>query len=136
MNIEKRLTKTPKLYFYDTGILRSFINNFETTNGYIYENFIISELQKLFSYHSLTDQLFFFRAHSGMEIDCIIETNDIILAIEVKLSNNVTKSSIKHIKTLQKLSEKKTIGILIYPGNKIEQLYDNIYCIPDFIILN
>jgi len=73
LGLEKRLTKTPKLYFYDTGILRSFTNSFETFNDFLYENFIISELKKICAYHFSNDQLYFIKAHSGMEIDCIME---------------------------------------------------------------
>lgn len=135
-NIEKRLTKTPKLYFYDTGILRSLINNFESTTGSLYENFVVSELNRLLSYHHPTLKLYFLKAHSGMEIDVIIETAQINIAVEIKSSKKAWQQDGRHIKTFQKLSNKKTVGVVLYRGNAIIGLDENIYAIPDCLFLN
>ena len=95
-NFNKRLIKMPKLYFYDTGLLCYLLNIKNVTQlkshyakGAIFENLIITELQKR-RFHTQYDQdLYFWRDHKGREIDLILEEGKTLIPIEIK--SGVTK---------------------------------------------
>ena len=82
-NLRSKLTKTPKIYFYDTGIRNSLFNNFNkiefrVDKGALFENFIFLELLSKFG----SDDVYFYRTTKQTEIDFIVESHKI--AIEVK----------------------------------------------------
>ena len=82
-NLRSKLTKTPKIYFYDAGIRNSLLNNFNkiefrVDKGALFENFIFLELLSKFG----SDDVYFYRTTKQTEIDFIVESRKI--AIEVK----------------------------------------------------
>ena len=90
-NISKRLTKMPKVYFYDTGLLcfllgissESQLAN-HPMRGAIFENFAISEILK--SKYNVGDEpiINFYREHSGKEVDLMVHTDGAIQLYEIK----------------------------------------------------
>ena len=90
-NFNKRLIKSPKLYFYDTGLacyllgLRSRVQ-LEThpLRGALFENFIIAEVAKAYSHHRRQPPLFFWRDRSGHEVDLLIEEGGALYPLEMK----------------------------------------------------
>ncbi len=92
-NLPKRLTKMPKLYFYDTGIL-CYLLNIRTENelmashfyGNIFENLVIGELMKYQTNNGEQPRLYFIRDQYG-EADCIFETPAGLAIAEVKASS-------------------------------------------------
>lgn len=96
-NYNKRLTKMPKLYFHDTGLLSYLLGIKEAAQihihfakGAIFENLIITELLKGFFHSGRESSLYFWRDHKGREIDLLIEQADKLVPIEIK--SGVTKS--------------------------------------------
>jgi predicted AAA+ superfamily ATPase len=90
-NLGKRLIKTPKLYFYDTGLLCSLLGieiprQLEThpLRGAIFENWVVSELFKHFLHRGRRPHFFFHRDRRGREVDLIIEHAAKVIAIEIK----------------------------------------------------
>src|SRR5690554_1232169 len=79
-NFNKRLIKSPKIYFYDTGLACSLLN-IKTgpmlRNHYLYgalfENFVISEIIKMQHHAGQKPSVYYWRDHNGIEIDCIVE---------------------------------------------------------------
>jgi predicted AAA+ superfamily ATPase len=136
-NFNKRLVKTPKLYFYDTGLLCYLlgINSMEQLDthplrGNIFENFIISEYLKKKNNTGEEVNLYFWRDQKGHEIDLIEDRSSYLYPIEIKLSETFNKQFIKNIEYLNKLQEAALSNIspkghLIYSGNN-ENLYKNI----------
>ncbi|MFK5892111.1 MAG: ATP-binding protein [Pseudomonadota bacterium] len=136
-NFNKRLIKTPKLYFYDTGLLCYLlgINSMEQLTihplrGNIFENFIISEYFKKKNNCGEEVELYFWRDQKGHEIDLIEDRSSYLFPIEIKMSETFNQSFIKNIQYLNKLQEKdiseyELLGSLIYSG-KDERLYKNI----------
>jgi len=79
-NYSKRLIKSPKLYFYDTGVLCSLLGIESSqdlfthySRGGIFESFIFSELLKEFYNKGRQPHIYFWRDSAGHEVDCIIE---------------------------------------------------------------
>ncbi|SOE20927.1 hypothetical protein SAMN06298216_1402 [Spirosomataceae bacterium TFI 002] len=125
-NYNKVLTKSPKLYFYDTGLLCNMlgIKSIESLNkhrqrGSIFENMIITELHKQ-SYHNYTwEQYFYWRDSNGNEVDLIRPNEEQLDIFEIKSSKTILKSHLKGIDKFGDLigSELKN-KYLIYGGNE------------------
>lgn len=125
-NLNKRVIKSPKLYFYDTGILCKLLNiNTKTTlakhNSYgaIFENWCISEIYKNRFNRGLGEGLFYFRDSTGNEIDLILEKETGPLAIEIKSSTREDLKLTEGLKYWSKNQPGKQ-GVIIYQGKSSE----------------
>jgi len=84
-NLTSSLVKTPKLYWFDNGLVRHLSGiGFDIDNGQLYENYVASEINKYIRTNRLDVKLSFYRTRSGMEIDFILESVFGIIAIEAK----------------------------------------------------
>lgn len=98
-NIRKAVSENRKLYFYDLGIRNILIQDFRDLElrpdkGGVFENFIISELEKIRKLNNAMINMYFYREYGGKEVDVIIEDyKKNYTAIEIKSS----KGSIKDI---------------------------------------
>lgn len=111
-NTNKRLTKTPKLFFFDTGLVchLSGWTSPETLRrgamaGHIFETFVVSEVMKSFinSGRDLRD-LSFYRDARKREIDLVIKEGDVLHPVEVKAAATVSADAIKNFDALASLS--------------------------------
>lgn len=122
-NISKRLTKTPKLYFYDSGLLCYLLGiehasqlDTHPLRGAIFENIAVSELIKN-RYNTAKDpNLYFYRENSGREVDIIEETPDGLNIYEVKAGATFQTDFTKNLKYLQKLLPNIQTSAVIYNG--------------------
>ncbi|MBI2641447.1 ATP-binding protein [Candidatus Roizmanbacteria bacterium] len=94
-NRRNEIVKTPKIYFYDTGLRNALIDDFSPLSlrpdlGALFENFIISEVHKDNSYLNLDLHLNYWRNKQGAEIDLVFSKRDLLTGIEIKY----TKGSI------------------------------------------
>lgn len=90
-NITKRLTKTPKLYFMDTGLAAYLAGwttpealQFGTSAGAFFETFVVSEILKSYRHNAENPSVSFFRDEKGHEIDLLIQRNGRYYPIEIK----------------------------------------------------
>ncbi len=109
----KRFVKAAKTYFSDIGIVESF--GVELSVGQRLENFVIAELEKRRKLGFLRcDELHYYRSAGGREIDVVLETEDEVLAVEIKAS---TKPSGRDIRTLKEFVSKKPVRrFMFYTG--------------------
>jgi len=129
-NFNKRLIKSPKIYFYDTGLVCSLLNiqNADMIrNHYLYgalfENFIISEIIKTQHHTGKKTSIYYWRESNGTEIDCIIELNNQkLLALEIKGGETFNKDFLKNFKYFPQsdLIQK----FLIYTGESLPSVSD------------
>ena len=113
----KRATKTPKIYFMDTGLC-SYLCGWENSttlmnssvSGHYLETFVISELvkNKNNADSNLNYNLYYYRDKDGKEIDLIISFNNTLYPFEIKKTATPDKSMIKHFNILN--NTKKEIG--------------------------
>jgi predicted AAA+ superfamily ATPase len=141
-NIGKQFTKSPKIFFNDTGVLCSIlkINSKEKLlsspySGQVFETYVFGELQKHLAYLSKDSQIFHYRTNDKKECDFIIEVDNQILALEVKQSSSVKKDDFKHIIELQKKLDTKCLGIVFYNGDMVIEFADDLVAIPLGIFL-
>jgi len=124
-NIGKRLIKSPKLYFVDTGLaawLMGIENNIQMQRdplrGHLFENFIVIETLKAKLNQGKDPRLFFFRDSLGNEVDLIIQSGSKLLPIEIKSSQTWHSSFLKGISYFKKLlGERAEKGIIVYGGD-------------------
>ena len=90
-NFGKRLVKTPKLYFYDTGLAAWLLGVTEPVamsthamRGALFENLLVSEYLKYCRHHGLNHGLYFWRDNIGTEIDLLIERAGTLWPVEMK----------------------------------------------------
>ncbi|MBU4480024.1 ATP-binding protein [Patescibacteria group bacterium] len=96
-NLRNEITKKSKYYFYDLGVRNAVIGQFSKLNlrndiGSLWENFIFMELYKQSIIKDSADNYYFWRTHTGVEIDIIKESHGKIKAFECKWSNKKTKA--------------------------------------------
>lgn len=141
-NYSKRVVKTPKLYFIDTGLLCHLlsiqtIDHLKTHPliGSIFETFIISECYKRFCNAGRKPPLYFWRDRSANEIDLLIYDGTKGFPIEIKLSQSFHSD---YKKTLSKWFEfdknPAKDGLIIYCGDQMVQTNSNIPAIPWYMI--
>lgn len=122
-NFSKRLIKMPKLYFYDTGLACSLLglekeSQLEThyLKGALYENLVITEILKGRLNRGLPGNLYFWRDHTGHEVDLIAEWGGVLRAIEIKAGHTLQNDFLKNVLYFCKLSQ-QAHGYLIYEGS-------------------
>ncbi len=124
-NIGKRLIKSPKLYFIDTG-LAAWLMGIETNTqmqrdplrGHLFENLIIMEALKSKLNQGKDPGLFFYRDSHGNEVDLVVQNGNQFTPIEIKSSQTWHSSFLKGIKYFKKLlGDRVEKGVVVYEGN-------------------
>jgi predicted AAA+ superfamily ATPase len=111
-NFNKRIVKTPKLYFIDTGLACSLLSIRKKEElahshfrGALVENYLISECIKN-GLNTQTGQAFYYwRDNKGLEIDLIIQNADLVELIEIKAAQTYTDDFTKNLRAIMKLGE-------------------------------
>jgi len=125
-NFSKRLIKTPKLYFLDTGLLCWLLNitsaeqlELHNARGAVFEAFAVSECRKYLFNTGSQAQIYFWRESNGVEIDLLIESSAGITPVEIKSAKTIASDFFKHLDSWRKaagLPEQN--GALIYAGDE------------------
>lgn len=131
-NFQKRVLKTPKLYFYDTGLACSLLRISNPTmlvqhpfRGALFENFIVTELLKNRFNRGQRSNLYFWRESSGNEIDVVVDEGLRMLPIEIKSGQTIQADWLKGIKFWQKLTG-QTGGVVLHGGLENQSRSENI----------
>lgn len=131
-NINKRVIKSPKIYFTDTGLV-SHLLGIETVNqakrdplrGGLYENLIILEILKSLYNQGKRPDLFFYRDTHGNEVDLIIKQQRQLIPIEIKSAATFNKDFLKGILKFRELAKDRCRqGYVLYNGKDKYQIND------------
>lgn len=135
-NFNKRLVKMPKLYFHDTGLACALLGirdadtlKLHPLRGALFENFVISEIQKFKLHNGKLADLYFWRDSKGNEVNLLIEENGKIVPIEIKSGMTVQPSFFGGLEYWNKLSEGNG-GRLIYGGDQLQKRSNGITLLP------
>ncbi|MBN1113926.1 MAG: ATP-binding protein [Oligoflexia bacterium] len=134
-SLEKRIIKTPKLYFADTGLLCYLLDIDEKSLsasayiGGIWEAFIYSELRKIIAVNSLNRHLYFYRDKEGREIDFMVTGDNKVLLLECKWTQSPNPGDSKWLKHVEELFLKKSK--LTPSGNFVVCRTEKSYSLPD-----
>ena len=138
-NINKRLVRTPKLYFLDTG-LACWLLGWNTPQqlvngamwGHIFESFVFTEILKsYFNDGIVKPPLFYYRDNDKNEIDLMIEDGDFLHPVEIKTTSDPGKSMVNAFRCIERISGKKAgSGALICMAKERLPLKDAVWTLP------
>lgn len=138
-NMDKRLSKTPKIYFYDSGLLSHILrvpsewNVSESSRfGQILENFAVCEILKQCSWEKEKIDTHHFRTQSGDEVDLVLQNRQgQFVGVEIKATSTVLAKDFKGLKTFRDLTKEKfSRGIILYTGDTVIPFEENLWAIP------
>ena len=125
-NFNKRLVKSPKLYFYDTGVACSLLGIREASQvsthylkGALFENFVIGEFVKQRFHHGERRFPFFWRDKRGREVDCLLVEGEKVLPVEIKAGKTIDSSYFGNLRYWLELAGlPENSGLVIYGGDQ------------------
>lgn len=125
-NFRKRLVKSPKLYFIDSGLAAYLLDISNTKHmashplrGALFETFIVSEILKERLNSGRRSNLYYFRDNIGNEIDLILDYGTKVTPIEIKLGKTINSDFFRGLRYYEKLNPNKSNkGLLVYGGGE------------------
>jgi hypothetical protein len=138
INIGKRLIKSPKVYFMDTGLLCYLVGLQEAQHaasgpmgGAIFENLVVADIFKTIIHQGEEPALHFWRTAAGSEIDLLVEARGKLVPIEIKLSATPRPEMAREIDLFRKdFGERVGPGYIIHPGTIVLPLGEGITALP------
>ncbi len=140
-NLLKRLVKTPKLYFYDTGLV-CYLTKWSSAetlesgamNGAILENYVVAEIMKTYLNCGREPYLYYYRDKDAKEIDIILEHDGVLNPIEIKKTSNPGTELIKVFDLLDKSSTPRSKGAVICMKPGLSAIDRDNYIVPVWMI--
>lgn len=123
-NLNKRLVKTPKVYFLDVGML-CYLTGLKDPDhaasgplaGAIMETAVLSEIVKSLTHRGIDPQVYFWRTSTGTEVDFIVKTGGKLVPVEVKLSSTPRPAMASSIRTFREdFGARALPGYVVHPG--------------------
>jgi len=119
-NVTKRIIKTPKMYFLDTGLC-AYLCRWEAPDtlyagamdGAILETYCLGEILKSYWHNGINPLIYFYRDTDQKEIDFVIEKNMTLYPVEVKKTAMPGEADIKHFSIIKKLGKKSGTGAVL-----------------------
>lgn len=140
-NLLKRLVKTPKLYFYDTGLI-CYLTKWSTAetlesgamNGAILENYVVAEIIKTYLNSVKEPYLYYYRDKDAKEIDIVLEHDGVLNPIEIKKTSNPGTELLKVFDLLDKSSTPRSKGAVICMKPELSAINRDNYIVPIWMI--
>ncbi len=136
-NRTKRLVKTPKLYFMDTGLcafltgwLSADVLERGAMSGAMLETWVISEIIKSYLHHGRSPRVYFYRDKDKREIDLLIEENGTLYPIEIKKTASIQNMGFKGFKMLESLKTPIGHGGVICMTTTLTALGNDVDAVP------
>ncbi len=133
-----RLVRSPKFYLIDPGLYASAVGyqsgrpDMETLKGALVETLVHGELQRQATWHDAPPSFYFFRTHTGKEVDFLLEEKSGRMAgIEVKAGANVSPSDFAGLRLLQEELGKRFMGgVVLYLGQSAVPFGKGMWALP------
>lgn len=140
-NLLKRLVKTPKLYFYDTGLVchltrwsSAKVLECGAMNGAVLENYVVSEIAKTYINSGKEPYMYYYRDKDAKEIDIVLEHDGILNPIEIKKTSNPGTELTRVFALLDKASVPRGKGAVVCMKPKLGAIDRENYVVPIWII--
>lgn len=140
-NLLKRTIKTPKLYFFDTGLV-AYLTKYTTPeilangaiSGALLENYVVSEIRKTYFNDAKDCLLWYYRDKSSNEIDMVIESDGLLHPLEIKRSVNPGSELIGAFEVLDKGSVPRGKGAILCMRPELSAINADNFIVPIWII--
>lgn len=140
-NLLKRLVKTPKLYFYDTGLVcyltkwtSAAVLESGAMNGAILENYVVSEIAKTYLNSGIEPAMYYYRDKDSKEIDIVLEQDGEVNPLEIKKTSNPGTELTRVFSLLDKASVPRGKGAIVCMKPSVGAIDRDNYVIPIWII--
>lgn len=140
-NMLKRLVKTPKYYFYDTGLV-AYLTKWSSPetlengamNGAILENYVVSEIRKSYLNSGKAPFMYYYRDKDAREIDIILEQNGELNPIEIKKSANPAPEILRNFSVLEKTGLNRGKGAVICMKMELSAFNQENFIVPVWLL--
>ncbi len=140
-NLLKRTVKTPKMYFFDTGLVAYLTRNSSpkilmdsSINGAILENYVVSEIRKTWNNCAKDCLLYYYRDKDSNEIDLLIEADGELHPLEIKKSGNPGTELVSAFSVLDKSTVPRGNGAIICLSQELSAIDSKNLIIPVWMI--
>ena len=140
-NLLKRLVKTPKLYFYDMGLV-CYLTKWSSAetlesgamNGAVLENYVVAEIMKTYLNSGKEPFMYYYRDKDAKEIDIVLEHDGVLNPLEIKKSSNPGTELVKVFDLLDKSSTPRSKGAVLCMKPELSAIDRDNYIIPIWMI--
>ena len=140
-NLLKRLVKTSKLYFYDTGLV-CYLTKWSSAdtlesgamNGAILENYVVAEIAKTYWNCGMEPYMYYYRDKDAKEIDIVLEHDGVLNPIEIKKTSNPGTELTRVFELLDKSSTPRSKGAIICMKPGLGAIDRDNYIVPIWMI--
>ena len=130
VNRTKRLIRSPKLYWSDTGLALHLSGETEPTGAHL-ENLVLSDLLAWRDGQIPRPEVLYWRTTTGLEVDFVIEEGERLVGIEVKAGARLGTSDVRGLSAFRdEYPDRFAGGLLLYAGKEIQWLADGILAVP------
>lgn len=140
-NLLKRLVKTPKLYFYDTGLV-CYLTKWSSAetlengamNGAVLKNYVVAEIRKTYLNNGREPFMYYYRDKDAKEIDIVLEQDGVLNPVEIKKTSNPGTELIKVFGLLDRSSTPRSKGAVICMKPGFSAIDRDNYIVPVWMI--
>lgn len=136
-NIGKRLVKMPKVYWTDTGLLAHLLGLGSWADcmaaqltGPLVETWFMMELQGILSGWMPEARLYYWRTHTGIEVDGVLQAGQRLLPFEIKATQTLRVDDAKSLRIFLENENSARFGAVFYLGDEVRMLAENVVAIP------
>lgn len=135
VNRTKRLIKSPKLYWGDTGVALHLSGGIEPTGAHL-ENLVLQDLLVWRDARLDRPELGYWRTAAGEEVDFVVEVGDRLLPIEVKATDRPRLADVAHLRSFrEEYGARSRPGLLLHTGTVVEWLAPEVLAVPWWKVL-
>ena len=136
-SLTKRIVRTPKLHFRDTGLACYLARLGDPKNlslsyfaGAFFETYCVNEIIKGFNNHGRKAEFYYYRDNHQNEIDLVILENGELHPVEIKTTMNPSSSDVKAFAQLEGSAYEMGVGYLVCMANRLSKLKENAFALP------
>jgi predicted AAA+ superfamily ATPase len=135
VNRTKRLIKSPKLYWGDTGVALHLVEGAEPSGAHL-ENLVLTDLLAWRDARIDRAEIFYWRTTAGEEVDLVVESGGRLLPIEIKATSRPRIGDTAHLRSFRAEYGKKTrAGLLLHTGSMLEWITPGVLAAPWWRVL-
>src|SRR6185436_6067519 len=135
-NPSVRLVKAPKLIWFDSGVQRALSGEIGGLRGEQYESALVGQILVTLRSLGIRVDASYLRTSGGLEVDLILESQEGLLALELKARPKVDARDATAIEKARKiLGNGYRGGLVIYRGDQVLRLTESVFAVPDWLLL-
>ena len=140
-NALKRIVKSPKMYFMDTGLC-AYLTRWDSADtmevsamsGHFFETWAVSEIIKSYYNSGRRPPVFYYRDTDQKEIDIVLEANNTLYPFEIKKSASPGRNTVRHFETLRRTKKEIGAGGVICMTDNVYPISNNYYYVPVWLL--